>query len=980
MATPMPSPISHPTVPRFFGRDSARKRLVDFLSGGSGSVDGNVCVIHGEPGSGKTELLLYAREFLRADYPDAQIYINLNYLENEPLRLEKTIARIIHALAPFTLLVDDLAELRKQYLALLEGKRVLMLLDDVFAADLVSFLAPPEDCALIFAAADRFESLARKHISLQGLDAADAASVVGSSARIGIDTRRIAELCGRQPLALRLSAALLDASPSLTVKQLADELQDTAQHAAVKNGSRVIPARLVERIYALQSPRAQEQLRQLSILRGGFSQTMAMVITAVDGNGATNQEPVHSFLEHFIALGFLRYDEQSKWFYLHPVVRKFAASRLENQDAVWLRLANFLERRSSEFKHLAEYSSDGFVLGLGLFDDYRTSIDEILGWVKENAQRPDVTAIALQLVGMARLFGRLRFLPKKELEPWFAMAGESKRIQQLTDTLQFEAFAPADAGKPGQTPFNMGKANIVLTGFMGSGKTTVGRHLAQLLGYQFIDTDELIEARLGRSISEIFAEMGEAAFREIERGIAQEISTQEKLVISTGGRLMLDPVNVEALSRQGRVFCLVATPQEILTRVSSDSTHKRPLLAVPNPEERIVELLQERSDKYRRFPQVITDQIRPLEVAQNLRELVNTDPEHFVIEQSTARYGFIVGAGLLPFFKQLADLQGPAVVVTERQVRELYGPCFTSVERIIELPGEGRAKNLASAETVYEQLLEIGFDRTGTIISLGGSAVGDVAGFVAATYMRGVNLVHCPTSLIAMVDTSIGGKTGLDMPAGKNIIGVYKQPGKVIADVTTLQTLPPRAFSSGMAEVVKHGLLAKSDLLEEIERGVWNSADEKPRLSIAELQTLVAQAIQVKISIVQEDPFERGRRSILNLGHTFGYAIEQVSHNALTHGEGVGLGLVAAANLSARLGYLEHGMQRRIEAALAQFNLPIRIPRDLSPEALLQAMHTDKKKQGKQIYFVLLRGIGDVFVADNVPHPAILETLHELEG
>ena len=467
----------------------------------------------------------------------------------------------------------------------------------------------------------------------------------------------------------------------------------------------------------------------------------------------------------------------------------------------------------------------------------------------------------------------------------------------------------------------MGKANIVLTGFMGSGKTTVGKQLAELLGYQFIDTDELIEARLGRSISDIFAEVGEVAFRQIERDIAEEISTQEKLVISTGGRLMLDPVNVEALSRQGRVFCLVATPQEILTRVSNDATHKRPLLAVPNPEERIVELLQERSDKYRRFPQVITDQIQPLDVAQNLRELINTDPKHLVIDQSTASYGFIVGAGLLPFFRQLANLQGPAVVITEPQVRELYGPSFRPSSASLSCRVRGRQKTLASAENVYAQLLEIGFDRTGTIISLGGSAVGDVAGFVAATYMRGVNLVHCPTSLIAMIDTSIGGKTGLDLPNGKNIIGVYKQPGTVIADVTTLQTLPSRAFSSGMAEVIKHGLLAESDLLEQVERGVWNSVRGEPHLSIAELQTLVAQAIQVKISIVQEDPFEHGRRSILNLGHTFGYAIEQVSRNALTHGESVGLGLVAAANLSTRLGYLDPAMQHRIEARSATIQL-----------------------------------------------------------
>jgi 3-dehydroquinate synthase len=256
--------------------------------------------------------------------------------------------------------------------------------------------------------------------------------------------------------------------------------------------------------------------------------------------------------------------------------------------------------------------------------------------------------------------------------------------------------------------------------------------------------------------------------------------------------------------------------------------------------------------------------------------------------------------------------------------------------------------------------------------------VGDVAGFVAATYMRGVNFVQCPTSLLAMVDTSIGGKTGLDLPQGKNLIGFFKQPTAVIADVATLQTLPSEEFSSGMAEVIKHGLLADTDLLQKVESGNWHYEPDSFYPPLSDLQSLVAQAIQVKIAIVQEDPFERGRRSTLNLGHTFAHAIEQVSGYKVRHGEAVAMGLVAAANLSARLGYCSFALQERITLALSKVGLPTRIPKSLVAESLLKAMGSDKKRVAGQLRFVLLHEVGQAFVTDAVPEAALLATLREI--
>ena len=335
---------------------------------------------------------------------------------------------------------------------------------------------------------------------------------------------------------------------------------------------------------------------------------------------------------------------------------------------------------------------------------------------------------------------------------------------------------------------------------------------------------------------------------------------------------------------------------------------------------------------------------------------------------------------MLPFIRQLTGVEGQAVIITDEVVNALYGPSCTSTGHIIEIPSGRQNKSLVTVQSVYDQLLDKGFDRSGTIIALGGSVVGDIAGYVAATFMRGVNFVQCPTSLMAMVDTSVGGKTSIDLPQGKNMIGVYKQPTKVIADVATLQTLPQADFASGMAEVIKHGLIAESNLLEQVEKGYWAKNWDRSPSYIGELQRLVAQAIQVKINIVQADPFEQGQRSILNLGHTFAYAIEQVSNNAYRHGEAVSMGLVAAANLSARLGFCDILLQKRIEGILESVNLPTRIPSDIKPDALIQAMQRDKKKRAGQLRFILLRGIGQAFVSDGVSVDEIKDTVSAVSG
>ena len=514
---------------------------------------------------------------------------------------------------------------------------------------------------------------------------------------------------------------------------------------------------------------------------------------------------------------------------------------------------------------------------------------------------------------------------------------------------------------------------------MATGKTTVGKGLAEQLGYAFVDTDELIAERSGQSVAEIFREKGEAAFRRMESEIAQELGEKEGFVVSTGGRLMLDPANAAALSRRGRVFCLVATPKEILDRVSKDKHTKRPLLEAPNPMQQIVELMQQREEDYSRFPQMVTSERTADDVTRNLVGIFQANPDlRMSITASDLHYEFIVGGGILPFISLLAGIDGPIAVITDSNIGPLYAESCGPADAVISIPPGQQQKTLTTVQSICEELVEKGFDRSTTIIALGGSVISGLAGFVAATYMRGIDIVQCPTSLLAMADTSIGGKAGINLPQGKNLIGAFKQPKAVIVDVATLQSLSPREFASGMAEVIKHGLIGDPDLFARIENDTWVRTAGELQPAMAELQTLVTQAIQVKINIIQEDPFDRSRRAVLNLGHTFAHALEIVTDHAVRHGEAVAMGLVAAANLSARLGHCSAELQNRIEAALESTALPTRIPADVNPQRLLKVMASDKKKKAGRLRFVLLRDIGDVFVTGKVDQKAVIETLQEL--
>ncbi|MDX1662422.1 MAG: 3-dehydroquinate synthase [Candidatus Promineifilaceae bacterium] len=525
--------------------------------------------------------------------------------------------------------------------------------------------------------------------------------------------------------------------------------------------------------------------------------------------------------------------------------------------------------------------------------------------------------------------------------------------------------------------------SIVLTGFMGTGKTTIGRRLAARTGRIFVDTDELIAHRSGMSIPALFDRHGEAAFRRQEAELARELAGQAGLVIATGGGLLLNPANAAILSENNRVLCLTAAAETLVARLTA--TGDRPLLEGEAPEARLRALLAERATAYARFPQIDTTARTPDEVVEGLADRLElapadsaptSDPERLTISHPGGTYELVIARGLLAQPHLLTEgASGAHALITDTNVGPLYGTRLPAVEAVVTIPAGEEQKRLETVRTVYDFLLTAGIDRSGAVIALGGGVIGDLAGFVAATYMRGLPLYQCPTTLLAMVDASVGGKTGVDLPQGKNLVGAFKQPAAVYADVSTLNTLPPAEFAGGMAEVVKHALLAGGRLLDMLEGEAWSfpSALRSPRL-----QQLIVEAVRVKRVVVEEDPYERGRRAVLNLGHTFAHAVEQVSSYQVGHGEAVAMGLVAAAELSVRLGYAEPALQERVEQLLALNYLPTRFPATLRVEALLAAMAHDKKKVAGRLRFILLRAPGQPFVASDVSEQAVRATLAAL--
>ncbi len=513
------------------------------------------------------------------------------------------------------------------------------------------------------------------------------------------------------------------------------------------------------------------------------------------------------------------------------------------------------------------------------------------------------------------------------------------------------------------------RRSLVLTGFMGTGKTSAGRMVAQKLGREFIDLDALIETRTGKTIREIFATEGEAYFRRLEAELCAELGARENLVIATGGGAFVNPQNRAAFAK-AFVVCLDASVGEIIARIGNATD--RPLLAGDAPQ-RIETLLRERADAYARITCHVDTTGKSVEqVADEIIAVMEMNVP-IVVTTPEGHYPVWVGHHI---FDRLVNVEMPGgcVIITHPHLGTWYAGRISQILRsqqiqthVIEIPVGENAKTLDTVRLVYDQLIDAHLDRQTTIVALGGGVVGDLAGLVAATYLRGVPFVQMPTTLLAMVDASIGGKVAVDHPRGKNLIGAFKQPRAVIADVSTLQSLPAAEWRAGMAEVVKHGIIGDATLFEELEKGSWKLVG-----------SWLARAIRVKAEIVSRDPFEQGERAKLNLGHTFGHALELVSQYQLRHGEAVAIGLVCAARLAQRRAMCDATLVERIKGLLQQIGLPTCVPRALTSDALVNAMQADKKRVGARLRFVLPCTLGEVVIVDDVSQDEVKQMIEEV--
>lgn len=323
------------------------------------------------------------------------------------------------------------------------------------------------------------------------------------------------------------------------------------------------------------------------------------------------------------------------------------------------------------------------------------------------------------------------------------------------------------------------------------------------------------------------------------------------------------------------------------------------------------------------------------------------------------------------------------VMVTDSQVGSLHGKRVLETLKkmdlkvdLIDFPSGETSKNMPTCLHLVDALIALGVDRHSALIALGGGVVGDLTGFVASIYMRGIPFFQIPTTLLAQVDSSIGGKTGIDLPSGKNLLGTFYQPRAVFIDLTFLQTLSDREYTNGLSEIIKYGIIEDPELLDSLEDGAEAIRQRETEL----LERIITKSCRIKKRIVEMDEKENGLRRILNFGHTLGHAVEAESGYAFSHGEAVAVGMVCAAVLSERLNYLSVKERERIESLIKSFGLPHRIPKDLETKALLSSMTKDKKKKGDNLSFVLLKNIGLPFINGDVPETIIRETIEALKA
>lgn len=531
---------------------------------------------------------------------------------------------------------------------------------------------------------------------------------------------------------------------------------------------------------------------------------------------------------------------------------------------------------------------------------------------------------------------------------------------------------------------------IVLVGFSGTGKSTTGRLLADRLGWQVIDLDTEIEADYGCSIPEIFERFGEPEFRRSERTHFLRALEQDRVVISTGGGATAteDAWDAAMLGDPGTLtITLDAAPETIHARLAAQQIREgqtvvRPLLAGDDPVGRIRSLKESRQRFYDRSAVVLpVDRVAAIDVAAVIHGLLDIDDA----QGPAVRLDAPSGSSDIYIQPNVRFRAGPVIrdrwphasrvwIVTDANVESLHADSLADalassgfrVEQVVVEPGEA-SKSLEGAAKVYDAMLHGRIERSDLVLALGGGVVGDLGGFIAATVLRGVGLIQMPTSLLAMVDSSVGGKTGINHPAGKNLIGAFNQPPLVLVDPGFLATLPARELRQGWAEVVKHALIQPTTPRGEsadLEPFLIRNRERLLTLQDPVLTYALRRNIELKSRVVEADERESGVRAYLNFGHTIGHAIE-ASDYVHMHGEAVSIGMHAAAHLSLLEGRIDQERLEAITALLASFGLPTRGAFD--PDRVMSLIGSDKKRVAGKTSWVLLETGGGVSIARDVP-------------
>jgi len=545
---------------------------------------------------------------------------------------------------------------------------------------------------------------------------------------------------------------------------------------------------------------------------------------------------------------------------------------------------------------------------------------------------------------------------------------------------------------------------IFLVGFSGTGKSAAGRRVAHLLDWEFVDQDEWIVKCAGVPIEQIFLQEGESGFRKRERDAITELAARDRIVVSAGGGAMLQDECRSTMIGSGLVVTMDAKSETIFARLEAAVNEAgaegmvRPMLVADGGAlKRIESLKRERQWAYALSHWTV--QTDNLSVEQAAYEVVRTWRQHgrlrvwsgdpllaATVSVETGSYPILVGWDVIE--EQLgqrllaAGVTGRAFIITDSNVVHPYARAAQrSIHRagievgLFTFPAGEASKSLDTAAVIYQWLAEHRIERRDAIVAVGGGVVGDLAGFVAATYLRGIKLVQVPTSLTAMVDSSIGGKTAVDLPAAKNLVGAFFHPEFVLTDASALATLPQRALREGWAEAIKHGLALEAGLVDIYEE----KADALLALEPGLTAEVVARNVAVKARIVSEDERETGGlRSLLNYGHTMGHGLEAAAgYDAYLHGEAVSVGMVGAARLGMAYGVTPADVVERQATLLRRYGLPQSYS-GVEPTYILEAMSRDKKVSAGEVSWVFLEGVGKAAMHRGVPHDLIERIVREL--